>query len=217
MQKLKFGVIGCSKIAESSVIPAIIQSNYSELKIIGSRSKQKAESFAKKFHCSDFGSYQDVLNSDVDVVYISLPVSMHEEWSIKAANAGKHVLCEKSSTTSYLSACKMVNACKENNVRIMEGFMFRFHPQHQKVLDILNSVPTDMNATMTLSTSKIEEFSVDPHNHFLLMIDSFCMQVSGNSISNFNFEEDLINQAKIMDAARISHKENRSVHISEIN
>ena len=330
MQKLKFGVIGCSKIAESSVIPAIIKSNYSELKIIGSRSKQKAESFAKKFSCSNFGSYQDVLNSDVDVVYISLPISLHEEWSIKAAKASKHVLCEKSSTTSYASACKMVNTCKENNVRIMEGFMFRFHPQHQKVLDLLNSgavgkvfsfhgcyglppmpyddirhnkdlgggvlndaacypvcasriiyqaepisvscfldidaklnvdtkvnlcmkydqnrfaslivgydlfyqstytiwgnsgmlklnrsynIPADMNATMTLSTSKIEEFSVGSHNHYLLMIDSFCRQVSENSILNFNFEEDLINQAKIMDAARISHKENCSIAVSEI-
>ena len=47
-------------------------------------------------------------------------------------------LPQKSSTTSYISACRMVNTCKENNVRIMEGFMFRFHPQHQKVLDLLN-------------------------------------------------------------------------------
>lgn len=330
MQKLKFGVIGCSRIAESSVIPAIIKSNYSELKIVGSRSKQKAESFANTFHCPNFGTYQDVLNSDVDVVYISLPVGLHEEWSTKAAKAGKHVLCEKSSTTSYLSACKMVNTCKENNVRIMEGFMFRFHPQHQKVLELLNNdaigkvfsfhgcyglpsipyddirhnknlgggvlndaacypicasrivfqaepisvscyldideksnvdtkvnlcmkysknrfaslivgydlfyqstytiwgnlgmlklnrsynIPADMDAKMTLSTTKTQEFSVGSHNHFLLMIDSFCMQIIGESTSNFDFEEDMINQARIMDAARISHKENRSITISEV-
>ena len=78
------------------------------------------------------------------------------------------------------------------------------------------NIPADMNATMTLSTSKIEEFSVGSHNHYLLMIDSFCRQVSENSILNFNFEEDLINQAKIMDAARISHKENCSIAVSEI-
>ncbi len=330
MQKLKFGVIGCSKIAESSVVPAILKSNYSELKIVGSRSKQKAESFSKKFSCTNFGSYQDVLDSDADVVYVSLPVGLHEEWSIKAAKAGKHVLCEKSSTTSYPSACRMVNACKENNVRIMEGFMFRFHPQHQKVLDFLNhnaigkvfsfhgcyglpsipyddirhnkdlgggvlndaacypicasriifqsepvsvscyldidershvdtkvnlsmkydqnrfaslivgydlfyqstytiwgnsgmlklnrsyNIPADMNATMTLSTTKTEEISVGTHNHYLLMIDSFCKQVRGESISGFNSEEDLVSQAKIMDAARMSHKESRSVAVSEI-
>lgn len=330
MQKLKFGVIGCSKIAEISVVPAIMKSNYSELKIVGSRSKQKAESFAKKFSCPNFGSYQDVLDSNVDVVYVSLPVGLHEEWSIKAAKAGKHVLCEKSSTTSYMSACRMVNTCKENNVRIMEGFMFRFHPQHQKVLDLLNhnavgkvfsfhgcyglppipyddirhnkdlgggvlndaacypicasrivfqaepisvicyldidekshtdtkvnicmkydqnrfaslivgydlfyqstytiwgnsgmlklnrsyNIPADMNATMTLSTTKTEKISVGAHNHYLLMIDSFCRQIIGESPFGFNFEEDLMNQAKIMDAARMSHKENRSITISEI-
>lgn len=331
MQKLKFGVLGCSKIAESSVVPAILKSNYSELKIVGSRSKQKAENFAKKFSCPNFGSYQDVLDSDVDVVYVSLPISMHEEWSIKAAKAGKHVLCEKSSTTSYLSACRMVDACKENNVRIMEGFMFRFHPQHQKVLDLINNnsigevfsfhgcyglppmpyddirhnkelgggvlndaacypicasrivfqaepisvscyltidersyvdtkvnlcmkydrnrfaslivgydlfyqstytiwgnsgtlklnrsynIPVDMSATMTLNTTKTEEISVGSHNHYLLMIDSLCRQIGGESASGFNFEEDLINQAKIMDAARMSHKENRSITVSEIS
>src|SRR5574338_639813 len=98
MQKLQFGVLGCSRIAESSVIPAILESDYSELKIIGSRSKQKAENYAQEFSCPSSGSYQDVLDSDVDVVYVSLPIGLHEEWSTKAAKAGKHVLCEKSST-----------------------------------------------------------------------------------------------------------------------
>ena len=58
---------------------------------------------------------------------------MHEEWSNKAAESGKHVLCEKSSTDSFDSAKKMVNTVKENNVRLMEGFMYRFHPSHLRV------------------------------------------------------------------------------------
>lgn len=330
MQKLKFGVIGCSKIATSSVVPAILKSNYSELKIVGSRSKQKAESFAKKFSCPNFGSYQDVLDSDVDVVYVSLPVGLHEEWSIKAAKAGKHVLCEKSSTISYLSACRMVNACKENNVRIMEGFMFRFHPQHQKVLDLLSNnaigkvfsfhgcyglppipyddirhnkdlgggvlndaacypictsrivfqdeplsvncyfdidekshietkvnllmkynknrfaslfvgydlyyqstytvwgnsgilklnrsynIPSDMNATMLLNTNKTEEILIDACNHYVLMIDAFCNEIRETPSCNFNFEKDLLNQARVMEAARLSAKEQRSISLSEV-
>ena len=69
---------------------------------------------------------------------------------------------------------------------------------------------------MTLSTIKTEEISVGAHNHYLLMIDSFCSQVSGESTFGFNFEEDLMNQAKIMDAARMSHKENHSITVSEI-
>jgi predicted dehydrogenase len=330
LQRLKFGILGCSRIAENSVIPSILQSNYSELKMIGSRSKQKAEIFAKKFSCQNSGSYQEVLDSDVDVVYVSLPTGLHEEWSIRAAKAGKHVLCEKSSTVSFKSACMMVDVCKQNNVRIMEGFMFRFHPQHQKVLDLVDdgvlgkifsfhgcyglppvsyddirhnnelgggvlndaacypicasrfvfqaepfsvncyldidershvdtkvnlsmkydknrfaslivgydlfyqstytvwgssgmlklnrsyNIPSDMNATMTLNTTKTEDISIGAYNHFLLMIDSFCGEVSGKLHSSFDFEKDLINQAKVLDAARISHKENRSVKISEI-
>ena len=60
------------------------------------------------------------------------------------------------------------------------------------------NIPADMSATMTLSTTKTEEISIQAHNHYLLMIDSFCSQVSGESTSGFNFEEDLMNQAKIM-------------------
>jgi len=331
MQKLTFGVLGCSRIAESSVIPAILESNNSELKAIGSRSKQKAEVFSKKFSCQNFGSYQDVIDSDVDVVYVSLPVGLHEEWSIKAAKAGKHILCEKSSTTSFRSAQNMVDECKRNNVRIMEGFMFRFHPQHQRVLELINNgalgkifsfhgcyglppipyddirhnkdlgggvlndaacypicasriifqsepisincyldideksnvdtkvhasmqydrnrvasllvgydllyqstysvwgntgmlklnrsynIPPNMNATMTLCTNKSEEITIPAQNHYVLMIDSFCKEVSGTTHTTFNFEDDLLKQAKVMDAARLSHKENSSILISEIS
>ena len=71
------------------------------------------------------------------------------------------------------------------------------------------NIPPDMDATMILSTTKIEEISVGTHNHFLLMIDSFCREIVGDQHSNFNFEQDLIDQSKILDAARISHKENR--------
>ena len=68
-----------------------------------------------------------------------LQLELMQEWSNKAASAGKHVYCEKSSTDSLTSAREMVeHASKQNNVRIMEGFMFRFHPQHQKVKELIN-------------------------------------------------------------------------------
>ena len=77
-------------------------------------------------------------DENIDAVYISTPIGNHEEWVLKSAKAGKHVLCEKSSTTSFDSAKKMVNVVKENNVRLMEGFMYRFHPSHQKVKKCIN-------------------------------------------------------------------------------
>ena len=139
MKPLKFGIIGCSRIAKRSVIPAIIKSEFAELEIIGSRSKDKAEEFAKEFKCEKFGTYDDVISDNsVDVVYISTPISTHREWSIKASEAGKHVYVEKSSAANLSSAREMVESAKENNVRLMEGFMFRFHPQHQKVKELIN-------------------------------------------------------------------------------
>ena len=139
MEPLKFGIIGCSRIAKRSVIPAIQKSEFAELEIIGSRSTDKAKEFAKEFNCEKFGAYADVISDDsVDVVYISTPIGTHEEWSIKATAAGKHVYVEKSSTYSFDSAKNMDNSAKENNVRLMEGFMFRFHPQHQKVKELIN-------------------------------------------------------------------------------
>jgi predicted dehydrogenase len=136
--KIKFGIIGCSDIAKKSTIPAIKNNKNSELEIIGSRSIQKAEKFANEFTCNEFGNYDDVINNkNIDAVYISLPISMHEKWAIKAAKAGKHILCEKSATLSYNSAKKIIKECKKNNVKIMENFVFKFHPQHKKFLDII--------------------------------------------------------------------------------
>ena len=138
MEPLKFGIIGCSRIAKRSVIPAIIKSEFAELEIIGSRSTDKAKEFAKEFKCEKFGTYDDVISDNsVDVVYISTPISTHREWSIKASEAGKHVYVEKSSAANLSSAREMVESAKENNVRLMEGFMFRFHPQHQKVKELI--------------------------------------------------------------------------------
>ena len=138
MKLLKFGIIGCSRIAKRSVIPAIIKSEFAELGIIGSRSIDKAKEFAKEFKCEKFGTYEDVIEDDsVDIVYISTPINTHAEWSNKATAAGKHVYVEKSSTNDLKSAIEMVESAKENNVRLMEGFMFRFHPQHQKVKELI--------------------------------------------------------------------------------
>ena len=136
--KIKIGIIGCSRIARRSVIPAIIKSEFAELEIIGSRTEQSGREFSREFSCKKFGGYNEVFSDEsVDAVYISTPIGAHEEWAIKAAKSGKHIYCEKSSTTSYKSAKKILNCCKENKVRIIEGFMFRFHPQHFKVKQLI--------------------------------------------------------------------------------
>jgi len=137
---IRFGIIGCSSIAARTIIPTIIESKLARLEIIGSRSISKAKKFATKFKCDSFGNYWKVLeNENVDAVYISLPTSLHEKWAIHAAEEGKHILCEKSVSTSFKSAAKIVSRCRKNNVRIMEGFSYKFHPQHKKVQQILKN------------------------------------------------------------------------------
>ena len=86
LEPLKFGIIGCSRIAKRSVIPAIIKSEYSKLEVIGSRSSDKAKKIASEVNCVSYGSYEDVIsNNEIDIVYISTPIGTHEEWAIKAA------------------------------------------------------------------------------------------------------------------------------------
>lgn len=124
LKKIKFGILGRSRVAEKNMIPALLSSRFAELFILGSRNSEK--------------TYDDVISDkQVDAIYISLPNSMHEEWAVKALNAGKHVLCEKPAAISYGAAKNMAEAAKKNNVRIMEGFMFRFHPQHGKVREFI--------------------------------------------------------------------------------
>lgn len=136
--KIRFGIIGCSSIAKKSTIPAIISSKNATLEMIGSRSKTKAKIFSDEFSCQKYGHYEEVLeNDDVDAVYISLPMNLHEEWSIKAAKFGKHILCEKSAVLSYNSAKKVIKKCNTNDVRIMENFVFKSHPQHKKISNVI--------------------------------------------------------------------------------
>jgi len=134
---LKIGILGCSSIARNSVIPAIIKSKYVDLTFVGSRSKIKAKRFASEFKCQNYGTYDNVLSSNVDAVYISTPIGLHEKWVLESAKAQKHILCEKSSTTSFRSAQKMVYTTQKNNVHLMEGLMFRFHPSHKLVKKFL--------------------------------------------------------------------------------
>ena len=138
-KSLRFGIIGCSSIAERITIPSIVESKYSILENIGSRSTIKAKKFSERFNSESYGNYEDVLNDkNTDVVYISLPIGLQEKWIIKAANAQKHILCEKSISTSLKSIKKIISVCKKNDVSIMEGFSYRFHPQQKEVERILN-------------------------------------------------------------------------------
>jgi len=78
-------------------------------------------------------------NSEIDIVYISLPIGMHEEWVKKSSKAGKHILCEKSAVLSLNSAKNVLAQCRKNNVRLKEAFAYKFHPQHKKIMNLIHN------------------------------------------------------------------------------
>ena len=138
MNKLKIGVLGCANIAKRSVIPAILEVDGLELTAVASRTQNKADEYASLFNCEAIEGDQKLIDrKDIDAIYMPLPTGLHEEWVIKALEAGKHLLVEKSLAMDYASAQRMVALAKEKGLLIMENFMFLYHGQHQFVKDLI--------------------------------------------------------------------------------
>ncbi len=132
-KKLRWGVVGTARIADQ-LVRAWSLSKTNELVAIASRQAVKGVAWAKKNHAEHvFGSYEKMLASDVvDAVYIPLPNGLHHEWTIKAAQHGKHVLCEKPLADNAQQVREIIAARDTNRVTIMEAFMYRFHPKTLK-------------------------------------------------------------------------------------
>ena len=140
MKKIKWGVLGVAKIAVEHLIPAILAASNSELYGIASRDEEKAKAAGVKFGCKAYVGYESLLGDEqIDAVYIPLPNEMHMEWTIAAAKAGKHVLCEKPLGLNVAQCEEMIKACKENNVLLMEAFMYRYSEKTKKTLEIIES------------------------------------------------------------------------------
>lgn len=137
--KIAWGILGTAKIAERELVPALQESETANLLAIASRKLIKAKRFAAKHRIPRaYGSYEELLKDpDIEAVYIPLPNHLHYKWTIKAAELGKHVLCEKPLARSVDEVTEMFAACEANHVLLMEGFMYRFHPQTQRVQELL--------------------------------------------------------------------------------
>ncbi len=128
---VRWGVLSAADIAVKRVAPAIAASSNGRLVAIGSRNPQRAEElFAFAPEVIIYGDYESVVNDpEIEAIYIPLPNSLHAEWTIKALQAGKHVLCEKPLAVTAEQGVTMVQAARENGMLLMEAFMYRFHPQ----------------------------------------------------------------------------------------
>jgi xylose dehydrogenase (NAD/NADP) len=130
MPKIRWGLLSTANI-NRRLIPAIRASERGELVAVASRSQSQADDYAHQWEIPHaFGSYQALLDSDlVDAVYISLPNHLHAEWSIRALQAGKHVLCEKPLAISVEEVDQMIAASQSSGKILAEAFMYLHHPQ----------------------------------------------------------------------------------------
>ncbi len=141
MKKIRWGILGVAKIATTKVIPAMQHASNLEVAAIASRDLKKAQSAAHQLGIPQaYGSYEDLLKDPaIDAIYNPLPNHLHVPWSIRAAEAGKHVLCEKPIGLSVAETRELIAARDRAHVKIGEAFMARTHPQWLRAAEIVRS------------------------------------------------------------------------------
>ena len=192
--KVRWGVLSTAKIGVQKVIPAMQKGTYSQIDAIASRNQEKAVSVANQLGITKhYGSYEELLNDpDIDAIYNPLPNHMHTYWTMKALEAGKHVLCEKPIGMNTEEAQALADTAKKYpRLKVMEAFMYRFHPQWKKVRELIAD-----NAIGKVKTvqSFFSYYNTDPENirnkadvggGALMDIGCYCI-----SFPRFIFEEE---------------------------
>jgi len=162
-QKVQWGVLGVAGIAVKKVIPAMQKGSWSEIAAIASRDPRKAHEAATKFDIAKAcGSYEELLRDpEIEAIYNPLPNHLHVPWSIKAAEAGKHVLCEKPIGLTVREARSLLAARDRTGVKIGEAFMVKTHPQWVRVRDLISKgVVGKLRSTI----GAFSYFNRDPQN-----------------------------------------------------
>lgn len=138
-KKVRWGILGAANIAVKKVIPSMQNGKFCDIAAIASRDLEKAKRAAEDLRIpKSYGSYEELLSdAEIDAVYNPLPNHLHLEWTTKAAEAGKHVLCEKPLGMNAAQVRKMLEARDKNNVKIQEAFMVRTHPKWQRVRELI--------------------------------------------------------------------------------
>ena len=141
MKKLRWGILSPAKIGMEKVIPAMQQGEHSEIAAIASRNTERARAAAAKLRIPKaYGTYEELLgDTSIDAVYIPLPNHLHVPWTIKALKAGKHVLCEKPIALTASEAEELLEETRKHpQLKVMEAFMYRHHPQWLRALELIN-------------------------------------------------------------------------------
>jgi predicted dehydrogenase len=185
-RKLRWGIISTARIGAGQVIPAIQQSNNGEVVAVASRDLAKGQAFAAQQHIPRvFGSYEEMFaDPNIDAVYNPLPNALHGEWSLRAAEAGKHVLCEKPLANNADEAQHMANVFKSKGLLLTEAFMYRFHPQTQRVKEMVDSgaigKPQVVQATFNFSIRSEDDVRLnkDLEGGALMDVGCYCLNIT---------------------------------------
>jgi predicted dehydrogenase len=164
MKKIRWGILSTAKIGREKVIPAMQMGQLTEVVAIASRNKEQGIAVAKALNIPVvYDSYEKLLSDpQVDAVYIPLPNHLHVEWAIKSLQAGKHVLCEKPIGLTSAEAVLLLQTAKQfPKLKVMEAFMYRFHPQWQEAKKM---VAGGMIGELKTIQSFFSYYNVDPNN-----------------------------------------------------
>lgn len=163
MEMVRWGVISPADIGVQKVIPAIQQAANCRVAAIASRNRERAHAVADHLGIPRaYGSYEEIIEADdIDAVYIPLPNHLHLEWTVAAARAGKHVLCEKPLALTSADAQTMVDTCVGAGVKFMEAFMYRLHPTW---IEVRALVAAGEIGELRVVQTRFTYFNDDPNN-----------------------------------------------------
>ena len=185
-EKLAWGILGTGSIA-GSFAEGLTTSKTGTLVAVGSRSQATANTFGEQWNIAHrHGSYEALLaDTKVEAVYISTPHPWHVGWAVKAADAGKHILCEKPIALNYAEAETIVNAAKRNEVFLMEAFMYRCHPQTARLVELIHSGTIGQVRVIQVTFSFQTEYNLESrllNNHLggggILDVGCYCTSMA---------------------------------------
>jgi predicted dehydrogenase len=185
-RKIKWGVLGAANIAVKKVIPAMQKGEFCEISAIASRDLEKAQRAASELSIpKTYDSYKDLLaDKEIEAIYLPLPNHLHLEWAKKAAEAGKHVLCEKPITMNAAEIRELIEVRNQTGVKIQEAFMVRHHPQWLAIRQLIRAEKIGRLQAITGFFSYNIPDPKNVRNHAdwgggcLLDIGSYCINLS---------------------------------------
>jgi predicted dehydrogenase len=183
--KVRWGILSTANIGKAAVVPALKAAANAEVVAVASRDSERAFGYATRYGIPhSYGNYDDLLRDrEVQVIYVPLPNSQHHPWVMKALRAGKHVLVEKPMGLSAAECLEMAAAADANGVRLMEGFMYRFHPQISTLLTLIDNGAigrlSHMHAAFTFRLQRPDNIRLQPElgGGSLMDVGCYCVNI----------------------------------------